>query len=172
MSQTMNRYERKAGIVADGGAKIIGGEERIDVDKARATGNALESDGVIVDPESVLGRTDLLDHERFMHEELLVQMHDPSHESEPQFVELNVNGDYRLAVRDSQREVKLKRMHVAVLASAKTSSIKQERYTDAEGFVGFRDKQVLRLSYPFTVLHDPSPRQGNAWLRQLITGAH
>ena len=163
----LHSYERRPGLVVDGSQKIEGDEEAVDVAKGLATGMALES-AVVMDTEA---RVDpkVFDIERFMAEELEVIMHDPASEVEPEYVEIRVNGDYVCAKRDSQFPVKMRRYHVAILAQAKTASLKQKRHTDSEGFQGYQETVGLRQSYPFTVTHDPSGSRGTAWLRPLIS---
>ena len=169
--QKVNTYERKAGLVVDGSHKIDGGNEDVDLDKGAATGSAFAASAIVtdVDPRVSL---DTFSMDRFMAEEIEVIMHDPAHETEPRYIELNVNGDYRLAVRDSQHPIMLKRCHVAILAQAKTASLRQTKTVDSEGFQTYRDQAVLRQSYPFSVQHDPSGQRGRDWLRPLITSAN
>lgn len=169
--QKVNTYERKPGLVVDGSHKIEGGVEAVDLAKGVATGSAFAAAAIITDVEPRVS-LDTIAMDRFMSEELEVIMHDPAHETEPRYVELNVNGDYRLAVRDSQRPVNLKRCHVAILAQAKTASLRQTKTVDSEGFQAYRDQAVLRQSYPFSVQHDPSGQRGRDWLRPLITSAN
>jgi hypothetical protein len=34
--------------------------------------------------------------------------------------------------------------------------------------MGFQEENVLSLTYPFSVVTDPNPKQGAAWLRQML----
>jgi hypothetical protein len=167
----INRYERKGQSTADGSDKIVGGVEDVDHDKAAKTGMALSSDAIATDVDARIDPSKM-SVEAFMAEELLITLHDRSHESEPNFVELNVNGDYRLLMRDSQLEQRVKRYHVALLAQAKTAIVTQKPHTDNEGFQSFREQVKLRLSYPFSVAHDPAGMKGRDWLRPLLTSAN
>lgn len=167
---TLNAFERKPGLDVDGSHKIDGGEEAVSAERGAATGMALEHDRIELDVEPRIDPA-RLSLEAFMAEELEVVMHDPAAETEPDYVELRVNGDYVIVRRDSQHPVKMRRYHVAVLAQSKTSSLRQERYVDGDGFQGYREKVVLRQSYPFAVMHDPSGSRGTAWLRPLVSGA-
>ena len=121
--------------------------------------------GIEVDTDRVL-RTDALDQEAFMRDELEVLFSEPTSEHEPSFVEVNVNGDYRMVMRGDT--AKLRRYHVAVLANAKQSRVRQRKIVNQDGSMGFQEENVLSLTYPFQVIHDPNPRQGGPWLKQLL----
>lgn len=125
------------------------------------------SKGVVIDTEKVYS-TAALDMEKFLREEVEVSFSEPGNEAEPAFVEVNVNGDYRLAMRDGN-PVKLRRYHLAVVAQAKQSRVKQTRTVNPDGSMGFRETNVLSLTYPFQVLEDPNPKKGGPWLRQLLS---
>ena len=101
-----------------------------------------------------------------MREELEVFFNEPGNEHEPAFVEVNVNGDYRMVMRGDT--AKLRRYHVAVLAAAKQSRVRQKKIVNADGSMGFQEENVLSLTYPFQVMHDPSPKQGAPWLKKLL----
>jgi hypothetical protein len=121
--------------------------------------------GIDLDTEPVI-RADALDRELFMRDELEVFLNEAQSENDPGFVEINVNGDYRLAVRGDT--CKLRRYHVAVLAQAKQSRVRQRKVVNADGSMGFIEESVLALTYPFSVTHDPRPKEGGPWLRQLL----
>jgi hypothetical protein len=93
-------------------------------------------------------------------------VNEPNNENDPAFVEINVNGDYKLVVRGN--EAKLRRYHVAVLANAKQSRLRQRKIVNPDGSMGFQEENVLSLTYPFQVMHDPRPKLGAPWLRQLL----
>lgn len=122
--------------------------------------------GTVVDTDNVM-KTDDIEFERFMNQEVVVLLADPASEQEPTVVEVNVNGDYRMGVRGF--EVKLKRAHVAVLARAKQSRVRQKKVVAPDGSMSFQEENVLALSYPFQVVEDPDPRRGAPWLRQLLS---
>lgn len=110
--------------------------------------------------------TDALDRTQFMNQELDVLFHEPTSENEPSFVEVNVNGDYRMAIRGNS--TKLKRYHVEVLARAKQSRVRQRKIVNGDGSMGFVEEQVLSLTYPFVVEMDPAGAKGRDWLKQLL----
>lgn len=156
MSNKINSYERQRTLSSDD-VKIENAVTPAAEAKA-AGGHEIDTDRVI--------RTDQIDQEAFMRDELEVFFNDPQTENEPSFVEVNVNGDYRIAIRGNT--VKLRRYHVAVLAQAKQSRVRQRKIVNPDGSMGFQEENVLALTYPFQVMHDPNPKQGVPWLRQML----
>lgn len=167
---TTPSFERKPTLDVDGSARIDGGEEAVSAERAAAGGMALEHDRIVLDVEPRID-TAALGLEAFMAEQLEVVLHDPASDAEQDYIELRVNGDYLIARRDAAHPVRMRRYHVAVLAQSKSANLRQERFIDGDGFQGYREKVVLRQSYPFQVIHDPSGSRGAAWLRPLISGA-
>jgi hypothetical protein len=135
------------------------------VNRVQSVEDAKSARGVEIDTDRVIS-TDAIDQEDFMRDELTVFVQEPNNENDPAFVEVNVNGDYKLIVRGN--EAKLKRYHVAVLATAKQSRLRQRKIVNPDGSMGFAEENVLSLTYPFQVMHDPRPKQGAPWLRQLL----
>ena len=123
-------------------------------------GHEIDSDRVI--------RTEQLDEEAFMRDELEIILMEPGNEHEPQFAEVNVNGDYRLLMRNGDIQ-KVRRYHVAVLAQAKQSRVRQKKIVNPDGSMGFQEENVLSLVYPFQVSHDPNPKVGAPWLRKMLS---
>jgi hypothetical protein len=158
---SINTYERKPTVDSQN-VDIEGGVEKIDT---AALASGAKQAGISIDTDKVI-RTEDIDHEAFMRDELEVFFNEAQNENDAAFVEVNVNGDYRLAVRGDT--CKLRRYHVAVLAQAKQSRVRQKKIVNADGSMGFQEEQVLSLTYPFQVTHDPRPQKGAAWLRQLI----
>ena len=152
----INSYERKRTIASED-VKI----ENEVTDAAEATKGGHE-----IDTERVI-RADQLDNEAFMRDEMEIILMEPNNENEAQFCEVNVNGDYRLLLRNGEPQ-KLRRYHVAVLAQAKQSRVRQKKIVAPDGSMGFQEENVLSLTYPFSVLHDPNPKQGAPWLRQML----
>lgn len=126
----------------------------------------LSGQGHIIDTDKVLD-TESLDFERFINQDILIYLSEPTSEHEPAFVELNVNGDYRFGLRGG--EMKIKRSHLAVLAQAKQSRVRQKKQVHADGSMGYTEEAVMQLTYPFQVITDPDPRRGGPWLRQLLS---
>lgn len=157
----VNSYERK-GTVSSDDVAIANDVETVDT-AALASGSSLN--GIEIDTDRVI-RTDQLDHEAFMRDEIEVFVNEAMSENDPTFLEINVNGDYRMVVRGDT--VKLRRYHVAVLAQAKQSRVRQKKIMNPDGSMGFVEENVLSLTYPFSVVFDPRGKQGSDWLRQLL----
>ncbi len=157
MSDKINSYERKRGIASDD----------VQIEKqVTPAAEAAAPGGHVIDTDRVI-RTDQIDEEAFMRDELEVFFNEPGNENEPAFVEVNVNGDYKMIVRGNT--AKLRRYHVAVLANAKQSRVRQRKIVQPDGSMGFQEENVLALTYPFQVMHDPNPQKGVPWLRQLLS---
>jgi hypothetical protein len=153
----VNSYERKKGIDSNETDMIGGGVESVSA--------ARSGKGIEIDTDRVIS-TDALDQEAFMRDELEVFFNEPQNENDAAFVELNVNGDYRMVVRGNTAT--LRRYHVAVLANAKQSRVRQRKIVAPDGSMGFQEENVLSLTYPFQVMHDPNPQQGVPWLKKLL----
>ena len=159
MNTRVNSYERKRGIDSTD-TSILGGGIESTADAASGRGIEIDTDRVIT--------TDAFDQEAFMRDELEIVLMEPNNENEPQFAEVNVNGDYRLLMRNGEPH-KVRRFHVAVLATAKQSRVRQKKIVAPDGSMGFQEESVLSLTYPFQVYHDPNPKQGVPWLKQLLS---
>lgn len=107
-----------------------------------------------------------LEQERFMADELEVQLLDAGSEDENQWVEVKVNGMGYVARRGDV--VTMRRSHVAVLAQAKELRLKQVKTTAPDGSMGYTETMVAKLTYPFSIIHDPAGRKGSDWLRQQL----
>jgi hypothetical protein len=151
-----NTYERKRGISS---------EDVEIVNKVQSAAEATKG-GHEIDTDRVLS-TDALDEEAFMRDEMEIILMEPGNENDAQFCEVNVNGDYRLLMRNGEPQ-KLRRYHVAVLAQAKQSRVRQKKIVNPDGSMGFQEENVLSLTYPFSVSHDPNSKQGAPWLRKML----
>lgn len=160
----INSYERKPTI--DSGNVDIANAVQTSSISDTAAGRTPGGEGVTIDTDRVI-RTEEIDFESFMRDELEVFLNEATNENDPAFVELNVNGDYKLAVRGDT--VKLRRYHVAVLAQAKQSRVRQRKIVNADGSMGFVEENILSLTYPFSVTNDPNPRKGGPWLKQMLS---
>ena len=158
----VNSYERK-GTVSSGDVAIQNDVETVDT-AALAKGATLN--GIEIDTDRIIS-TDQLDNEAFMRDEVEVFVNEAMSENDATFLEVNVNGDYRMVVRGDT--VKLRRYHVAVLAQAKQSRVRQRKIMNPDGSMGFVEENVLSLTYPFSVTHDPRGKQGGDWLKQLLS---
>lgn len=157
MNTRVNSYERKKGPDSNEVDMVNGGVETI--------AEAKSGKGIEIDTDKVLS-TDALDQEAFMRDELEVFFNEPVNENEASFVEVNVNGDYRMIVRGNSAT--LRRYHVAVLANAKQSRVRQRKIVQPDGSMGFQEENVLSLTYPFQVMHDPNPKMGVPWLKKIL----
>lgn len=157
MNTRINSYERKKGPDSNEVEMVNGGIE--------SAAEAKSGRGIEIDTDRVIS-TDALDQEAFMRDELEVFFNEPGNEHEPAFVEVNVNGDYRMVIRGNTAT--LRRYHVAVLANAKQSRVRQKKIVNNDGSMGFQEESVLSLTYPFQVMNDPNPKQGIPWLKKLL----
>ena len=156
MTDKINSYERKRGISSDDVDIVNKVQPAADAGKGA---HEIDTDRVI--------STSALDEESFMRDELEIILMEPGNENEAQFCEVNVNGDYRLLMRNGEPQ-RLRRYHVAVLAQAKQSRVRQKKIVNHDGSMGFQEDNVLSLTYPFQVSHDPNPKQGAPWLRKML----
>ena len=156
-NKPVNSYERK---------RTVDSNEVQMVGQVQDTKEVLGTKGHEIDTDRVIS-TDQLDQEAFMRDEMEIILMEPNNENEAQFCEVNVNGDYRLLLRNGEIQ-KLRRYHVAVLAQAKQSRVRQKKIVQSDGSMGFQEENVLSLTYPFSVLHDPNPKVGAPWLRQML----
>lgn len=153
----VNSYERKKSLDSNETDMINGGVETVEA--------ARSGKGIEIDTDRVIS-TDAIDQEVFMRDELEVFFNEPQNENDAAFVEVNVNGDYRLIVRGNTAT--LRRYHVAVLANAKQSRVRQRKIVASDGSMGFQEENVLSLTYPFQVMNDPNPKMGIPWLKKLL----
>lgn len=162
MTNRINSYERK-GTISSEDVDIQNAVETTSIEDT-ARGKGL-SKGVEIDTDRVF-RADALDEEAFMRDQLEIMLMEPQNENDPAFVEINVNGDYVMGIRGNN--VMMRRYHVAVLAQAKQSRVRQKKIVNPDGSMGFQEENVLSLTYPFQVVHDPNPKKGGAWLKQIL----
>ena len=160
--QKVNTYERQRTLDSDD-VEIVNSVEKVSIEDTQAGKIA---GGIEIDTEQVI-RTEQLEFEKFMRDELEVHIGETQNENDPAFVELNVNGDYRMIVRGDT--AKLRRYHVAVLAQAKQSRVRQKKIVNSDGSMGFVEENVLSLTYPFSIINDPNPKQGAPWLKQILS---
>jgi hypothetical protein len=157
---TTPKHERMGGIDADS-IEIVNPETKFSMDDTARCHNPMHES--IIATDKIISNKQL-DDERFMAEELEIHLMEPGSDDEPQFVEVRVNGDYRMGVRGNT--LFLKRYHVAVLAQAKEQRLQQKKIVNADGSMGYQEAMVSRPTYPFSVIHDPSGKKGSDWLRQ------
>jgi hypothetical protein len=157
MNTRVNSYERKRGIDST----------QVDIEGAtESLADAASGRGIEIDTDRVIS-TAAIDEESFMRDELEIILMEPGNENEAGFAEVTVNGDYKILFRNGEPQ-KCRRYHVAVLAQAKQSRVRQKKIVAPDGSMGFQEESVLSLTYPFSIFNDPNPKLGGPWLRKLL----
>lgn len=162
-----NSAERKPGVTS-GDIGMTRGEQTFSMKDTAQGRNPLTAEMNI----DVVGKvsSDALEQERFMAEVLEIQLAEASSEEENQYAEITVNSQYRMLRRGDIGM--FPRSHVAVLAQAKEMRLKQIKVVAPDGSMGYEERLISRQTYPFTVIHDPSGRKGNDWLRAILKNPH
>ena len=162
MTSKLNSFSRTK-TASSNEIQIQGGDEKLDIAKARKTGSALESDTIELDTVQHLDPKTAA-YEKFMAQEIEVIL-DEVGADEAGFVEVTVNGVRRLITAD--QPTKISRAHAVALAQAKQIRVVEGRSRpDADGFQGFEHTAKLKLAYPFR-WKDPDPR-GHAMLSDMV----
>jgi hypothetical protein len=157
-SKMISSYERNRSVAS----------EDVDiVNRVTPAAEASSPGGIEIDTDRVY-HADQLNEEAFMREEMEIILMEPGNENDAQFCEVNVNGDYKMLLRNGEPH-RVRRYHVAVLAQAKQSRVRQKKIVNQDGSMGFVEENVLSLVYPFSVSHDPNPKHGSPWLRKLLS---
>jgi hypothetical protein len=148
-----------------GGKPIEAAEEYLAADKPISIDDIAA--GVTPDIE-VIDRplsADKIENERFMAEKITVMVHESNDDADDDFVQTWVNGRIQMFRRGVPQDVK--RCFVEALARAKRTTYKQ----NLDERLGTEKFNVLHprtaLHYPFSVLHDPSPK-GQAWIKNVL----
>lgn len=97
---------------------------------------------------------------------LTIEIHETEDKLADPLPMVAVNGRNQFIPRGVQVEVR--RKFVEVLARAKPEAIETKEFLDGDGARAIRVDRRSALKYPFTLIHDPNPRYGQAWLRKLI----
>jgi hypothetical protein len=120
----------------------------------------------LVEPAESLPSKEKLEALRFNEDVLTIVVHDSTNPIDDPWPEVTVNG----TVQRFQRglEMQVKRKYVERLARAKLTSRGNEKYKDGNGDDAYRYPAHTALRYPFSVLHDPSPK-GRAWLTGILS---
>lgn len=157
------KHERQGQLDADE-VEIVNPEVKFSMEDTARGYNPLH-DAAVIATDKIYANEEL-EREKFMAEDLEIHLLDAGSDDEPQFVEVRVNGDYRMGVRGAT--CFMKRYHVAVLCQAKEQRLQQKKIVNPDGSMGYQETMVSRQTYPFTVIHDPSGRKGSDWLRQQL----
>lgn len=117
--------------------------------------------GEIVDVQVSEGQ---IEYEAFMHEPIVIRIHETKDKNEPPLVFVAVNGDGRWLPRD--KNVRIPRKLVERLAQAQEMTFVTKDESDPSAEVMKRTVRRNAASYSFSVLHDPNPR-GRRWLQRV-----
>ena len=104
----------------------------------------------------------------FNEEVIEVMVHESTDENAENPIFTSCNGTPQYFYRGVPQEVK--RKYVAILASCKEHNVTTPEYTQQDGSRAMSIRRTRSLKYPFSVIHDPSPR-GADWLRSLLKAA-
>ena len=110
-----------------------------------------------------------IEREKFMREELLVEIHESANPNAEQFIQTYVNGVAQFFERG--KTMKVKRMFVEALARAKPYTMQTPEYIDSNGNRSTKIVKTSALAYPFAVLSDPSGERGRRWLENILMSA-
>lgn len=107
------------------------------------------------------------DLEAFMNEVLVIMVFEDNQEGALPTVEPKVKGMKQIIVRGAQSKVR--RKFVEVLARSRTTKYDQIQRDMSDPSSRFM-RPKAKMSYPFSVLHDPNPR-GKDWLKAILAEA-
>jgi hypothetical protein len=123
------------------------------------------SPGIEVVAESnIAGAADM---EAFMNEILTIVVYEDNVEGSLPTVEPTVKGMKQVIVRGANSKVR--RKYVEALARSRTTKYDQVQ-RDMTDRSSMMMKPKARMTYPFSVIHDPNPR-GPAWLKAILAEA-
>jgi hypothetical protein len=162
---TTNSYERSKTIDSPD-IDIEQKEILVNAEQTAAGRNAFAERVIETDP---IYSMDQLDEEAFMRQEIEIHFHDAPTEDDQQFVDVAVNGDRRVFPRGAT--VKLPRCHVAALCDAKQARLVQKKIVGNDGSMGYEERMVTQLSYPFSTVFDPAGKRGAEWLKKKLSQA-
>lgn len=163
-----NSFERRPGVDSRN-VKHDDPSQDVSLAQGAAQGIALVGNvaGIESEPTSTLAKQALAE-EKFLSEQVEIYLQSPGDwENDHRFAEVTVNGERVCLIRDDEVLHKIKRYHLAQIATAKLQKVVQKKITHADGSIGYEEKAQLQALYPFSVFHDPNPK-GAVWLRQLM----
>lgn len=118
----------------------------------------------VVADANIAGAADL---EAFMNEVLTIVVYEDNVEGSLPIVEPIVKGMKQVIVRGANSKVR--RKYVEALARSRTTKFDQVQ-RDMTDRSSMAMKPKSRMTYPFSVIHDPNPR-GPAWLKAILAEA-
>lgn len=98
-----------------------------------------------------------------------IVVHESTNQNDDTVVETWVNGRAQRFIRGEH--ITVKRMFVEKLARSKKTTFRQEKYVDQAGFDSYRHIPTTALMYPFSLIADPNPKGGQAWLQKVLAEA-
>lgn len=107
---------------------------------------------------------DMVEYETFMHDPLVIRIHETTDKNAPPLVGSGVNGDYRWFPRGVK--IRVQRKFVEVLARSHERSLKTIENPDKSVEDGMITRRSQAQPYGLQVLHDPHPK-GNVWLERV-----
>lgn len=163
----MSRTPTKSSMIDSTEIDIDNGTVAMSIANTAKGSNPLLDSSIVTEP---VYATAQLDEEAFMAQPVDVMLLEPSNESEPQFAEVTVNGNYRLLPRDGN-VITIPRTHVGVLCDAKIQRVTQRKVVTSDGSMGYEEQVKTALAYPFSVISDPSGAKGAEWLKKKLRSA-
>lgn len=106
-----------------------------------------------------------VEHEKFMHEMVVVHVAESADPNAENPVHVSVNGSAVYIPRG--HDIVVKRKYVEVLARAKATGIRTVQRTNADGIRYIHTDRATALKYPFNVVEDHNPN-GRAWLKKIL----
>lgn len=103
-------------------------------------------------------------YEAFMREPIVLKIHSTTDKNEPLVADVALNGVKCPMPRE--KPIKVPRAFVEVLARSQNRAYEQERVPDPDAAEGYKTRRTTGVQFPFSVLHDPSPK-GRAWLQRI-----
>lgn len=107
---------------------------------------------------------DVLEHEQFMEEMVLICIPATSDVNEPWVVPVGINGDTRWLQRDKKYMIERKFLECLTRFNYRYT---MDRNPDPNATEGYSPRTHASNNYMFTVLWDPNPR-GRAWLERMF----
>lgn len=116
-------------------------------------------------PESFREFAQMAEYEAFMHQPVMIRVHESRDDNDPPAVFVGCNGDSRWLPRDVN--IRIPRKLVESLARAQETKYATEDNRDPNSDSMKTTKKRKMQSVSFSVLHDPSP-MGSRWLRRVM----
>ena len=106
------------------------------------------------------------EHEAFMAQELVIQVHESTDRSASPVVPVGLNGEQVYLTRGTK--ISIPRSLVGSLAQAQELTLRTADERDPNADQGTKITERRMPCYPFNVLYDPSPKLGARWLHKVM----